>query len=227
MLLNENSYPHLSRSEMIGFIPAQTATVLDIGCNTGAFGDLLKQTKQCEVWGVEPNPVAAAKARLLLDQVVNAFFDSNIELPDSYFDVVVMNDVLEHIPDPWASLELVKKKLAPGGYIVLSLPNIRHIDNLLHILVDRDFRYERDGVRDNTHLRFFTKKSALRLLDESGFLVERIEGIHEQWWSNSIWRRLAYRFFSRHLEDTKYIQYAIVARVGSSPFAPEFSRIRD
>jgi len=213
MLLNEAPYPHLSRSEMIGFIPANATKVLDVGCNTGAFGALLKQSRPCEVWGVEPNPVAAQQALPLLDHVVNAFFDAKTELPVAYFDVIVMNDVLEHMPDPWASLEVAKKKLVPGGHIVLSLPNIRHIDNLLHILIEKDFRYESEGIRDNTHLRFFTRKSALRLLEECGFIVERIEGIHEKWWSNSILRRFAYRFFNHYLDDTKYIQYAIVARL--------------
>jgi SAM-dependent methyltransferase len=197
---------------MIRFVPKNANTVLDVGCNTGAFGDLLKQTRPCEVWGVEPNPVAAEKARPLLDHVVNAFFDAKTELPDSYFDAIVMNDVLEHMPDPWASLKVAKNKLAPGGHIVLSLPNFRHIDNLLHILIDQDFLYEGNGIRDNTHLRFFTRKSALRLLEECGFIVESIDGLREQWWSNSILRRLAYHFFSKNLEDTKYIQYAIVAR---------------
>jgi 2-polyprenyl-3-methyl-5-hydroxy-6-metoxy-1,4-benzoquinol methylase len=172
----------------------------------------LKQIKPREVWGVEPNPIAAESARPLLDHVINAFFDANVELPDSYFDAIVMNDVLEHMPDPWTSLEIAKKKLAPGGRLVLSLPNFRHIDNLLHILIDQDFRYEGLGIRDNTHLRFFTRKSALRLLEECGFTVESIEGLREEWWSNSILRRLAYRLFAQNLEDTKYIQFAIVAR---------------
>lgn len=201
------------RKEMLKFIPITACRVLDVGCHTGAFGEALKKSRKIEVWGVEPNATAAEKARLILDNVINGFFCSEIDLPNFHFDGIVMNDVLEHIPDPWEALELAKSKLSPDGRIIISLPNIRQIDNLLHILIEKDFRYEINGIRDSTHLRFFTKKSAIRLIQQCGLEVEIIEGIHETWWSKSICRRIAFRIFGRALEDTKYMQYAIVARI--------------
>ena len=93
-----------------------------------------------------------------------------------------------------------------------SIPNLRQIDNLVHILQDGDFRYEPLGIRDRTHLRFFTRKSIVRLFEESGYRVERIEGINEDWWSpSSLWRRLGFRIFRKYLEDTKYTQFAVLA----------------
>lgn len=200
-----------SRQEMLAFVPADARRILDVGCNFGGFGRALKARSNPEVWGVEPNPATAAAASKFLDRVINDFFGANISLPDKYFDVIVFNDVLEHMPDPWAALKIAREKLASGGRVVVSIPNLRYVENLLHILKERDFEYEASGIRDKTHLRFFTKKSALRLFEGSGLQVVHLEGINEEWWTPSILRRLSYRFFRNYLDDTRFIQYAIVA----------------
>jgi 2-polyprenyl-3-methyl-5-hydroxy-6-metoxy-1,4-benzoquinol methylase len=123
---------------------------------------------------------------------------------------VVFNDVLEHIVDPWASLRLARRHVAPGGVVVASIPNLLHQHNLQHLLLERDFKYEDNGIRDRTHLRFFTRRSMLRMFEESGWRVARIAGINASWWSNSLLLRLAYRILDRQLEETKYIQFAVV-----------------
>lgn len=205
------AYPNNARNNMCQFVPIGAEKVLDIGCNMGAFGKSLKADRAIEVWGVEPNPNAAEKASRLLDRVINAPFDADVALPDSAFDVVVFNDVLEHLVDPWEALRIAARKLRPGGRVVASIPNLRQVDNLVHILLEGDFRYEPLGIRDRTHLRFFTRKSAVRLFEESGYRVEYLQGINEDWWTPSLWRRLAFRIFGKCLEDTKYTQFAVVA----------------
>lgn len=204
-------YLHNIRAEMHPFIPVVAERILDVGCNTGAFGEGLKARGKVVVWGVEPNNAAATKAASLLDHVINDTFSATTAVPDSFFDVVVFNDVLEHLVDPWDALRIARSKLRAGGCVVASIPNLFHQENLLHILRDRDFRYEDRGVRDRTHLRFFTRKSVHRLFEDSGFTVQKITGINEVWWSPSLVLRLAYRLFSRQLADTKYVQLAVLA----------------
>ena len=207
-----HAYSHIARSEMHAFVPAEAMRILDVGCNTGAFGEALKAQRTIEVWGVEPNVEAAQKAASLLDRVIAEPFTDRAPIPEYYFDTVVFNDVLEHLVDPWQSLRLAAGKLRAHGCVVASLPNVRNVENLLHILLDRDFRYEAAGIRDRTHLRFFTKISMIRLFEESGFRVTQIQGINTHWWSPSLVRRAAYRLLKRQLEDTKYAQFAIVAQ---------------
>ncbi len=197
---------------MLPFIPDAARTVLDVGCSSGGFGKALKAERDIEVWGVEADQKAAERAAALLDRVVAAPFDDEAPVPDVYFDAVVFNDVLEHMVDPWSALGLACRKLKPSGVVVASIPNLRHIDCLQHLLLERDFRYEGHGIRDRTHLRFFTKRSAERLFEESGFEVIRAVGVNARWWSPSPWRRILYRLFGRLLEDTKYEQFALVAR---------------
>jgi 2-polyprenyl-3-methyl-5-hydroxy-6-metoxy-1,4-benzoquinol methylase len=205
-------YEDSSRSEMLAFIPLEAKTILDIGCHAGAFGQALKARAACAVWGVEVNAEAAAIAAARLDRVVVSPFNEDLELPSRHFDVIVFNDVLEHLTDPWAALKQSIQLLSPGGVVVASLPNLRHIGNLLHILKDKDFRYEPTGIRDRTHLRFFTQVSAKRMFDDCGLEVVTLRGISETWKTPSIARRLAYSIFSKQLEDTKFVQFAVLAR---------------
>ncbi|WP_431050212.1 methyltransferase domain-containing protein [Roseateles sp. L2-2] len=206
-------YPHSARREMLPFLPPGSQRVLDVGCNTGAFGEAVKQTRPgTEVWGIEPDAGAAERATQHLDRVMQGFFGPGLPLPESHFDAITFNDVLEHMPDPWAALNHAAPLLAPGGVVLASLPNLLHLDTIWPLVHDRDFRYEPCGVRDRTHLRFFTRTSALRMFEECGYEVLSVQGINEQWYTSSIRRRLAFRLFGRQLEETKWVQFAFVAR---------------
>ena len=209
-------YHHTGRSEMARLVPDRVSRLLDVGCNTGAFGEGLKRSRSIEVWGIEPNAVAAARAQQLLDKVLIGPFNEQCAVPDSYFDAVAFNDVLEHMEDPAGAVRLATRKLREGGKIFVSLPNFRHIDNLLHIVVDADFEYLESGIRDRTHLRFFTRKSALRFFESCGVYVEHVQGINEQWYSTKLWRKLMYRFLRPHVDDTRFIQFAFVLGLSRS-----------
>ena len=211
--LTRFDYPHAARKEMLAFLPKDSRRVLDVGCNTGAFGEAVKLARPgTEVWGIEPDAGAAERATAHLDRVMVGFFGPSLPLPESHFDVISFNDVLEHMPDPWAALNHAAPLLAPGGVVLASLPNLLHLDTIWPLVHDRDFRYEPCGVRDRTHLRFFTRTSALRMFDECGYEVLSVQGINEQWYTSSIKRRLAFRLFKRQLEETKWVQFAFVAR---------------
>ena len=107
-------------------------------------------------------------------------FSERAPLPRAYFDAVVFNDSLEHFPYPEPPLALARELLAESGALVCSVPNVRYIDNLLHLLMDKDWQYRESGILDRTHLRFFTKRSLIRTLGEAGFEVRRIEGINRR-----------------------------------------------
>lgn len=197
-----------SRSEMLKYVPARVKVALDVGCGEGNFAALLKQDRNCSVWGVEPNIEAAEVARQKLDVLINGSFDHTITLGDQRFDCVIFNDVLEHLVDPWAALELAKKHLAPHGVVVSSIPNIRFFWCILEILLTKDWKYRDAGILDKTHLRFFTMKSIVRLFEESQFRVTKIEGIHP---TTHKYFQLFNIFLLNRIEDMRYEQFAIVA----------------
>ena len=86
------------------------------------------------------------------------------------FDVVVCADVLEHLPRPEELLARIRAWLAPGGHLFVSLPNVANVTVRAGLLLGR-FPYAEKGILDRTHLRFYTRKSARRLLEEAGFRV--------------------------------------------------------
>ncbi|KQR16697.1 hypothetical protein ASF78_04895 [Cellulomonas sp. Leaf334] len=143
--------------------------VLDLGCATGYLAEALG-ANGCTVSGVEYVPEAAEKARPFLEKLVVADlndFDLVAEFGAGTFDVLVFGDVLEHLLDPVSVLRSAVPLLAPGGSVVISIPNVAHGSLRLALLQGR-WRYTDTGLLDRTHIRFFTRRSLLELLASAG-----------------------------------------------------------
>lgn len=109
-----------------------------------------------------------------LDCVVEAdvnTLDWQTVFDDQVFDCLMFADVLEHLVDPWRCLSLALQRLAPGGCVIVSLPNVRHVSVLWGIFFMGTFPRRDRGIFDRTHLRWFTYADAKGLLLESGLVV--------------------------------------------------------
>ncbi|RZK58189.1 MAG: class I SAM-dependent methyltransferase [Pedobacter sp.] len=205
----DSSYYSHSRPELLKFIPKNIKSVLDVGCAGGNFGQMLKEIYRCEVWGIEPDERSAEIAKVKLDHTLHSMFDKNINIPtDKRFDCIFFNDVLEHLAQPEEALELASKYLSPGGCIIASIPNLRFYPAMLSLIRHKDFQYLDAGVMDKTHLRFFTKKSMVRLFEQSGFKVRNIEGINRHRFT---YLEILNFFLLNSVDDMHFPQYAIVA----------------
>ena len=87
---------------------------------------------------------------------------------------VILADAFPHLTDPGATLRKWGARLAPGGVLVVSVPNVVH-HRVLRGLVRGRWNYADSGIADWTHLRFFTRMTALQLFEQAGFHVERME----------------------------------------------------
>lgn len=201
-----------TRQEILELIPDHCKILLDVGCGEGNFGKLFKQQRSNAIaWGVEPVTEVVAKANKNLDRVIHGYFDENSNIPDSYFDIITFNDSLEHFPEPYTPLFLAKKLIKPDGLIITSIPNFRYLDNIKHILFEKDFKYTDEGILDKTHLRFFTLKSMKRLFNDTGLEIIKIQGLNPHWWCG--WKiRLLQLLFNKYIEDMKYMQYIFIVR---------------
>jgi O-antigen biosynthesis protein len=85
------------------------------------------------------------------------------------FDVVIFGDVLEHLRRPLDVLRMARPLLAPGGFVVASIPNIAHGAVRLALLEGR-FDYRPLGLLDDTHIRFFTRESVEALFRDAGLV---------------------------------------------------------
>jgi 2-polyprenyl-3-methyl-5-hydroxy-6-metoxy-1,4-benzoquinol methylase len=172
-----DSYFLQARPEMLYFVPKSASKVLEVGCGAGVFLSQLKDSLGCETWGVDF--LDSTELVRHPDHYLQGSIESVVsKLPDSSFDCIVLNDVLEHMVEPEKVLSLLTSKLKTGGTFVASIPNILHWSALVGLLVRRDWKYEEFGVMDRTHLRFFTRKSILRMFDSAGLRIVKMRGIN-------------------------------------------------
>ena len=170
-------YHGFSRPEVQRLVSRRARRILDVGCAAGRLGAGLKRRQGAEVWGVECNGEAAAGAAKLLDRVIALPIEQALEeLPQGYFQSIILADVLEHLVEPAGVLAGLEQKLAPAGEIVVSLPNVAHW-SVLQGLLHGCWQYRDAGILDRSHLRFFTRESALGLFAAAGFSATSVTPI--------------------------------------------------
>lgn len=101
------------------------ARLLDAGCATGDF--LLTARQTFNVWGNDLSEYAVEQARRRMPDLAERIVAASLETanhPPEYFDAIVLWDVVEHLPDPLATLRKLVGKLRPGGLLAMSTPNI-------------------------------------------------------------------------------------------------------
>jgi SAM-dependent methyltransferase len=144
--------------------------VLDVGCGGGGFAPQLRKAGAAYVQGVEIDPASAEIAGNLCDDVINDSIEGalNGPLAGTSWDFIVLADVLEHLVDPWTVMSEIGGIVAPGGRILVSIPNVAHKTVLAQLIKHRDWRFDESGMFDRTHLRWFGRKSLENLIDLSG-----------------------------------------------------------
>jgi len=131
--------------------------ILDVGCGDGLFFDCLQEFGSVE--GVEPDadlvdPHAAHAGRITV-----APFDAGFQ-PGKRYGLILLLDVLEHLPDPAAALRHALQLLAPGGRILATVPAFQLLWTRHDVL--------------NHHLRRYTRAGLNRLAGDAGMQVEEM-----------------------------------------------------
>ncbi|HEY5799629.1 MAG TPA: methyltransferase domain-containing protein, partial [Burkholderiaceae bacterium] len=83
-------------------------------------------------------------------------------------------DVLEHLTDPWRAMEQLAALLKPGGRLIASIPNVRNWRAVFPLLFAGRWTYAPAGILDRTHLRFFTRSSAIALATGPGLKLAAV-----------------------------------------------------
>jgi len=162
-LANYYRYP---RMDVVDLLPEKITSLLDVGCGSGAFGKVVRDKWGCRVVGVELNPAAAANARLVLDHVFEADI-INLSIEER-FDVITVNDVLEHVESPEVLLKKLAGLVTPEGQLVVSIPNVGHW-SIIEDLLAGHWDYLPAGLLCIDHLRFFTRRSVLSMMEHVGW----------------------------------------------------------
>ena len=159
-----------SREELVRLLPRPLGRVLDVGCGAGATGAALRAAGAERLVGIELDAEAAELARGTYDAVHVGPAEAIVPTLDEPFDTVLCYDVLEHLADPAALLREL-----PGSRLHVSVPNARHWTLLRDLAVRGTFGYAEAGHRDKTHLRWFTRRDLVGLLEAAGWPVLAVQ----------------------------------------------------
>lgn len=148
--------------------------VLDVGCGPGSITKMLATYGHCKVVGLEIDPIAIERARPFCEDLIQLNLNER-NWPESLrdtakFEVIVAADVLEHLYDPWTTLQQMVPLLKPDGYLVISLPHFGYAP-LLSCIMLGNFAYQDAGLLDRTHIRFFCLKNMEELLQQAGLKI--------------------------------------------------------
>ena len=165
--------------------------VLEFGPATGFMTRHLRDELNCSVTGFEYSPEAAAQAASFCEQmIVGDAEDFTLwKSLHSPYDVIIFADVLEHLREPQSVLACCREFMSPDGRLLISIPNIAHWTIRLSLLKGA-FDYTSCGILDNTHLKFFTKKTLFEMIHAAGFDVEEIKSRHTNYPLDVPFRRI-------------------------------------
>lgn len=157
-------------------VAGRPRTVLDVGCGVGLNGAAIKRSG-ARVTGIEIVPQSIERAKRVLDEVIPADIEQDASVRAAIggrtFDQIVFADVLEHCASPKRVIERFLPYLADDGHVLVSLPNVAAWPVRLGLLAG-DFDYRPSGILDDSHLRFYTRRSATRMLESAGLEVLRL-----------------------------------------------------
>lgn len=148
--------------------------LLDVGCGSG--GSLLEaKSLGAEAYGIEADPNVARLAKELGLQIhQGSIFDN--PFPGKFFDLIIMNQVIEHIPEPDVMLAFLADRLTPAGRLILVFPNIDSIWRCI-------FRGSWINWHVPYHQHHFNKRTMKTLVGRCGYQILRSRTITPNLWT--------------------------------------------
>jgi SAM-dependent methyltransferase len=205
----EGGYFSAVREDLLELVAGRDLSILEIGAGTGATLSAAKSrgiaARAIAVELIEPR----LRAERIDEFVIGSIEDLDLSSWRGSIDVVLIGDVLEHLVDPWATVDRLRELLKPDGQIVCSLPNMRNFRLLRKLVLRGDFTYEPAGLMDVGHLRFFCRRNAIELFERAGLRVVRVaENMGGYGWAHRLLDLVTFRLFHEFF----VFQYRIVAR---------------
>lgn len=167
-----SAYADMVRDDILQMIPDDGQVIGSIGCGGGATErQLVLQGRQVHGVDINPQAVAVATTRLTSARV----FDASQECPfaPKSLDGLILADVIEHLPMAWKALASFAQAVRPGGWVVISVPNMRSIYVLREFFIQGDWPEHPSGIFDQTHVQVMTRRRLQRWYEMAGLRIEK------------------------------------------------------
>lgn len=208
-MYEEKEFPYFDevRSEIVAWLPDKVEKVFEVGCGSGATLSHIKTIGRATwVGGIELVGDAVLAGKSNLDLLLwGSVEDTEIPLEEGTLDVILYLDVLEHLVDPWATVEKMTKYLKPNGVIIASLPNVRNLKVVIPLIFNNEWKYVDCGQLDRTHLRFFTKKTAVELFQNAGLYIDSVPTYFSKKGKAGLLNMLTFGLFSTFLQGNIFV----------------------
>jgi len=126
--LNQWKIVHLVAKKACGHLK-----ILDVGCGTGNLSQDIKRSTKLEVYGVEIDKESAREAKKKIDVIIADA--QSLPFRKNVFDIVVSNQVIEHVIDVDSFLMEINRVLKSGGSLIISTPNLCALHNRILVLL--------------------------------------------------------------------------------------------
>ncbi len=172
------SYHDHVRHDVVPHIPKSGGQLLDLGGGIGATAAEVRRLGLVDQAGV-----ADMIDNSIEDTKLDFTFQGNFEDPSfldniveqrGKFQMILALDILEHLLDPWTMAKRLADSLDEGGYMVVSIPNVRNFRASVPLLLQNKWDYQDDGILDRTHLRFFVRSTAIDLMEQTGLKITKV-----------------------------------------------------
>lgn len=161
-------------------------TLLDIGCGNHSASLAKNWFPKCRYYGLDHGIYNNDKYDF---DLMETFYDVDLsssameEIPDELFDVIILNHVIEHLPNGLNVLKEVTGKLKPGGKLYVEFPSVKSL-SLPNMKGTLNF------CDDNTHVRLYDLREVANVLLAHDMRIIR-GGTRREWWKILLFPLLA------------------------------------
>ncbi|HEX2973126.1 MAG TPA: class I SAM-dependent methyltransferase [Tepidisphaeraceae bacterium] len=185
-------YEDRVRDEILRMIPSDGHIIGSVGCGTGATeAVLVQQGRQVHGVDISAEAVERAKPRLTSARVVAA--DDRAPFSENSLDGLILADIIEHMPRAWDALASYTQAVRPGGWVVISVPNMRNLKVLHQFIFGGDWPEDPTGIFDATHVQVMTRRRLERWCEQAGLHIEQWYDLYlSNRWKTKLLRALDY-----------------------------------
>lgn len=164
------------RTDVLSILPtASFKTILEVGGGDFVTLDIATEKYNAEGWGIDTRECSNNKHKIVQGSIERN--DDAGSIPDNYFDLVLANDVIEHLKDTKAFFTTIHMKLKSSGHLAMSVPNIRQLRTYYYIGIKGTFPRWPRGLFDGTHFRWFCRQDIIQIATLNGFMLRDVVGV--------------------------------------------------